>query len=148
MDRQKLFEEKTKKQSNRKLLLLTCNRALPNVKRAIVNNWNLLHINQEFQDVFQELSFLPLRKNRNLYDLPGWKNFVDENLQRHSEKKNFGFSIVSQNRETYAVRKFSSCNILKPVWHKKHKDIYIKSRIYTIKIYKDIYNNWKNELFI
>ena len=44
--RKKLLEEKAKKQSNRKPLVLTHNRTLRNVKRAISNNWNLLHINQ------------------------------------------------------------------------------------------------------
>ena len=96
MDRQKFVEEKTKKQSNRISLLLKYNRTLPNVKRAITNNWNSLHINQEFKGVFQELpfhinqefkkvfqklSFLPLKKNRNLYDLLGCKNVVAGKLQ-------------------------------------------------------------------
>ena len=45
--------KKAKKQSNRIPLVLTYNRTLPNVKRAISNYWNLLHINQEFKDVFQ-----------------------------------------------------------------------------------------------
>ena len=77
LDRKKLLEEKTKKQSNRIPLVLTYNRTLPNVKRAISNNWNLLHIN---------------RRNRNLYDLLGCKNIADAKLQRLSKKKKIGFS--------------------------------------------------------
>ena len=38
LDRQKLHEEKTKKQSNRISLVLTNNHALPNVKRVITSN--------------------------------------------------------------------------------------------------------------
>ena len=51
MDKEKLLEEKTKEQSNRISIVLTYNRTLPNVKRAITNNWNLLHANQELKDV-------------------------------------------------------------------------------------------------
>ena len=80
----------------------------------------MLHINQEFKEVFQELPFIALRKNRNLYDLLGCKNIVERKLQRLCKKKNIGFSIISQNHKTYAISKFYTCNILKPVWHKKY----------------------------
>ena len=92
MHRKKLLEEKAKKQSNGIPLALTYNRTLPNVKRAISHNWNLLHINQDFQDVFQEPPILSFRRNKNLYDLLGWKNIVDGKLQRPSKKKKIGFS--------------------------------------------------------
>ena len=92
LDRKKLLEEKAKKQNNRKSLVLTYNCTLPNVKTAISNNWNLLHINQEFKDVFQEPAILTFRRNRNLYDLLGCKNIVDGKLQRLSKKKKIGFS--------------------------------------------------------
>ena len=92
LDRRKLLEEKAKKQSNRIPLVLTYNRTLPNVKRAISNNWNLLHINQEFKDVFQEPPILAFRRNRNLYDLLGCKNIVDGKIQRFPKKKKVGFS--------------------------------------------------------
>ena len=78
--------------TNRIPLVLTYNRTLPNVKRAISNNWNLLRINQEFKNVFQEPPILVFRRNRNLYDLLGCKNIVDGKLQRLSKKKKIGFS--------------------------------------------------------
>ena len=71
---------------------MTYNRTLPNVKRTISNNRNLLHINQEFKDVFQEPPILAFRRNRNLYDLLGCKNIVDGKVQRLSKKKKNGFS--------------------------------------------------------
>ena len=92
MDRKNLLEEKAKQQSNRIPLVLTYNRTLPNVKRAISNNWNLLHINQEFKDVFQEPPILAFRRNRNLYDPQGCKNIVNGKLQRLFKKKKIGFS--------------------------------------------------------
>ena len=71
---------------------MTYNPTLPNVKRAVANNWNLLHINQEFKDVFQEPPILAFRRNRNLNDLLGCKNIVDGKLQKISKKKKIGFS--------------------------------------------------------
>ena len=117
LDRKKLLEEKAKKQSNRIPLVLTYNRTLPNVKRAISNNWNLLRINREFKDVFQEPPTLAFRRNRNLYDLLRCKNIVDGKLQRLSKKKKkLGFPLsVSQNRGTYDVSKFYTGNLLKAV---------------------------------
>ena len=50
LDRKKL-EEKTKEQSNRIPFVLAYNRTLPNLRRAIPNNGNLLHINQKFKNV-------------------------------------------------------------------------------------------------
>ena len=92
LDKKKLLEEKAKKQSNRIPLVLRYNRTLPNVKRAISNNWNLLRINQEFKDVFQEPPILAFRRNRNFYGLLGCKNIVDGKIQRLSSKKKIGFS--------------------------------------------------------
>ena len=82
---------------------MTYDRTLPNVKRAVSNDSNLVHINQKFKDVFQEPSILAFRRNRNLYDLPGCKNLIDGKLQRLSKKKKIGFSTVSQNRGAYGV---------------------------------------------
>ena len=92
LDRKKLLEEKAKKQSNRIPLVLTYNRTLPNVKRAIPNNWNLLHINQEFKDVFQEPPILAFRRNRNLYDLPRMQKYCRRKTTKApQEEKNWVF---------------------------------------------------------
>ena len=92
MDRKKLLEEKAKKQSNRIPLVLTYNRILPNVKRAISNNWNLLHINQEFKDVFQEPRILAFRMNRNLYDLTRMQEYCRRKTTKAlQEEKNWIF---------------------------------------------------------
>ena len=92
LDRKKLLKEKAKKQSNTIPPILTYNRTLPTIKRAISNDWNLICINQEFKDVFQEPPILVFRRNRNLYDLLGCKNIIDGILQRLSKKKKIGFS--------------------------------------------------------
>ena len=91
LDRKKL-EEKTKEKSNRIPFVLAYNRTLPNVRRAISNNWNLLLINQEFKNMFQEPPILAFTQNKNLYDLVGCKNIVDGKLQRLPKKKKIRFS--------------------------------------------------------
>ena len=69
LDRKKAPRRENKK--NEVTLPLKYNRTLPNLRTAITNNWNLLHINQEFKEVFQEAStsILAFSRNRNLYDL-------------------------------------------------------------------------------
>ena len=110
MHKQKPLKEKTKKQSNRIPLVLTHNRTLPHVNRATTNNWNLLHINREFKDVFQEPPIVTFRRNRNIYGLLGWRNIVDGKLQRQSMRKEIRFS-------TKCFSKLG--NLLKAMWHKK-----------------------------
>ena len=62
-------------------LVLTYNLTSPTVKRAIISNWNLLHINQEFK-----------RRCLWINDLLGCKNIVDGKLLGQSKKKKIGFS--------------------------------------------------------
>ena len=84
MDKQKLLKEKTKKQSNRIPLVLTHDRTLPHANRATTNNWNLLHINQEFKDLFQEAPIVTFRRNRNIYGLLGCR--MQEYCRRKTAK--------------------------------------------------------------
>ena len=62
------------------------NHTLPNVKKAITNNWNLLHINKEFEDVFQEKHILAFRRNIHLYDVLRCKNSAGKKIQRQCKK--------------------------------------------------------------
>ena len=64
MSKKNLLEEKTKKQSDRIPLVLTNNRTLPNVKKAITNNRNLHYLNQESLSKKKKLDF-PLRVSQN-----------------------------------------------------------------------------------
>ena len=54
--RNELLKEKEKKKLNRIPLILTYKRTLLNVKKVIVNNWNLLQINKKIQDIFQQIA--------------------------------------------------------------------------------------------
>ena len=72
-------------------LILIYNRTLPNLKKVITNNWDLLQINKEFQDIFQQIPILAFRTNKNLHDLLGSKNIVNNGVQKNSKNKS-GFS--------------------------------------------------------
>ena len=80
-----------KKKTNRIPLILTYNRTLPNVKKVLGNNWNLLQINKEFQDIFQKIPILAFRRNKNLHDLLECKNILNNRVQKNSKNKT-GFS--------------------------------------------------------
>ena len=53
--RNKTLKERTSKHTNRLQFVLTYNRTLPDAKKPITKNWNILHINQGFQQIFHEL---------------------------------------------------------------------------------------------
>ena len=72
-------------------LILIYNRTLPNLKKVITNNWDLLQINKEFQDIFQQIPILAFRTNKNLHDLLESKNIVNNRVQKNSKSK-IGFS--------------------------------------------------------
>ena len=91
-DRKELLKENVKNKTNGiPLILLTYNRTLPNVKKVIRNNCNLIQIYKEFQDIFQQIPILPYRRNKNLHDLLGCKNNVNNRVQKNSKNK-IGFS--------------------------------------------------------
>ena len=66
MTEKKLLQEKTMEQSNKIPLVLTHNCTLPNVKRAITNNCNVLHINQEFKDDIVDRNYKKLSDMRKI----------------------------------------------------------------------------------
>ena len=77
MERQKVLQEKTKKQNSRIPFVLTCVRTLPNVKRAIANNLDLVYVNREFKDMFQQSPISPLKKTE-LEQKPLWLTKMQE----------------------------------------------------------------------
>ena len=67
---------------------------ITNIKKAITNNCNLVDINQELKDVFQEQPISAFSRNRNLHDLLRCQNIVDRKLQSLSQKKDFPISVL------------------------------------------------------
>ena len=46
--RNKILKERTSKHTNRLQFVLTYNRTLPDAKKPVTKNWNILHTNQVF----------------------------------------------------------------------------------------------------
>ena len=67
------------------------------MKKVITNDWNLLQINKEFQDIFQHIPILAFRGNKNLHDLLGCKNIVNNRVQKSSKNK-IGFSAKCSSK--------------------------------------------------
>ena len=68
-DRKKQLEPKDKSTKTNKVLAITYNKNLPNLKKAIDNNWHILSINPEIAPTFQQKPILAFRRNPNLGQL-------------------------------------------------------------------------------
>ena len=68
-DRKKQLEPKDKSIKTNKVLAITYNKNLPNLKKAIDNNWHILSINPEIAPTFQQKPILAFRRNPNLGQL-------------------------------------------------------------------------------
>lgn len=60
---------------------------LPKFYNTIHENWNVRHVNQEFQQTFQEPPLIPFRRNRNYQDLLGNKKIVNDQSSRNPNKQ-------------------------------------------------------------
>ena len=98
----------------------------------------MLHISQEFKDAFQEPRIFALRRNRNLFDLLGCKNIVDEKLPRLSKKKKIGFSTMCFSR----LRNLCG----KQVLHTQFSKISLTQKTYHI--FQDFNCKWKLLIYL
>ena len=101
----KLLEERTLKKK-KKETNTTYSHLQPHFtehEKVITNTWNLPRINKEFQDIFQQIPVLAFRKNKSLYYRLGYKNFVNNSVQKNSKNK-IGFSTkcFSKSRNLFS----------------------------------------------
>ena len=91
--------KQNKNSADRIPLILTYNFTLPNMKDFLARNWNILSINQGFQDIFNELQLLAYRKNKNPQDLLGRKNIAKGKLiWTNNKSKKTGYSSPCQTK--------------------------------------------------
>ena len=69
LNRINLLKPKDPTPSGKNILAVTYNKNLPNLKKAIDDNWSILSINQDLAPLFQEKPILAFRRNRNLQNL-------------------------------------------------------------------------------
>ena len=79
-ERAYLLNQKNKATLNRIPLILTYNRTLPDIKRAVNKHWNILKRNRDFEQVFTKPCY-SLSGNRNLKDILGKKTIVKNRKQ-------------------------------------------------------------------
>ena len=78
ISRDELLREKQLKKNTTKLpFITTYNKTLPNIRSAIENHWNTLQINNKISELFQDKPVIAYRRNKNLSDLIGVKNIVN-----------------------------------------------------------------------
>ena len=66
IDREELLKPRTKQTDGISPIIVTFNKNLPNIKNAMRNNWNILHINNDVSEAFPQQPNIAFRKNRNL----------------------------------------------------------------------------------
>ena len=65
INRNTLLEPTIHQPTTKTILAVTYNKKLPNLKKAINNNWDILSLNQEIASLFQEKPVLAFPRNRN-----------------------------------------------------------------------------------
>ena len=67
--RKDLLSTKDKTPKNNTILAVTYNKNLPNLKKALDDNWNILSINPNITLLFTEKTIIAFRRNQNLQQL-------------------------------------------------------------------------------
>ena len=91
VNRTDLLNKSNETKSTRIPFILTYNRTLPNVKRAVNKHWSLLHVNSELKEVFKDPPMICFRRNKNLNDILGSKTIINNKVLRKSNIKQTGF---------------------------------------------------------
>ena len=87
-DRSQLLTYKPKnKNKNQLLFITTYNKTLPRIQSAIEKQWNLLQINEELANVFQEKPKIAYRRNKNLRDMIGQTTIKNNKIVRNKGLK-------------------------------------------------------------
>ena len=71
IERKEILTKKKTKKSSKIHFPVTYNTNLPTIKKAIDKNWNILSINREMSDIFNEKPIISFKRNKNLRELIG-----------------------------------------------------------------------------
>ena len=119
VERDSLFESKTKTPNNRVMLITKYNRTNPDLKKILDKHWHLLQLDDKLGEVFKEPPMIAYRKNRTISNLLSKKQIEKNGFSRacHPEKKlkccklitetnNFSSNIT---KKTYKIHHTSDC---------------------------------------
>ena len=83
-----LKEKDTKKITQQRIpLVIPYNRTNPPVKDIIMKHWNILQIDRNISDSFKDQPILAFKRNKNLRDIIGSNNIVDNQKIPHQQRK-------------------------------------------------------------
>ena len=89
ISRDSLLQPKPGQLAAKTVLAVTYNKNLPNLKKAIDDNWDILSINPEIATLFQEKPILAYRRNRNLQNIL-CKHKLENNKPISKRKRKIG----------------------------------------------------------
>ena len=75
--REEILKEKIRERDSRLPLIVTYNRILPNIKEITKKHWPILKIDRTLQDVSDTPPLIAYRRNKNLRDLIGCNNIIN-----------------------------------------------------------------------
>ena len=87
VERESLLKYKEKPISTKIPLPITYNPTIPNIHKAIANNWHILQINKDFANIFKEKPVIAYKRNRNLRDYLVQRKIVNNKALRSSTLK-------------------------------------------------------------
>ena len=67
--------------------VVTYNKSLPNIKESIDKHWDLLQINPNLEQTFQQKPFMSFKRGKNLRDLIGQKTLSNNKVQKRKNIK-------------------------------------------------------------
>ena len=103
IERAHLLNQKRQATSNRIPLILSCNRTLSDMKRAVNKHWDILKINRDFEQVFTELPIIVFRRNRNFQDILGKKTIINNMKQLRQNINQNGYSTPCSQSMLYRI---------------------------------------------
>ena len=87
MDRKDLLQPKIKVNNKIPLTLVTTyNKSLPNLKKIIEANWNMLKVNRNISNKFKEKPFIAYKRNPNLHQLIGGHKIEKDKVVKRTQK--------------------------------------------------------------
>ena len=107
-----------KSQKDRIPFLITRNRNLPMMRKILDKNWNVLQINPELEETFQNYMFVAFKRNKNFQEIIG----------SHTIKYRKEFKTHLENRKA----KYEPCNTNKSSLHCKEVQGYETQKLYNI----------------
>ena len=118
------YKEKNEQKSNQLLFITTYNKTLPRIKTAIEKHWNLLQINEELQQSFEQKPKLVYRRNKNLRDYIGQTTIRNNKVLKKRDLKEGKCRPCLTNTRNLCCRQMSSTSIFKSAQTKQEFKIF------------------------